>query len=117
MIYTAEELLKKDPIKGSLAREISLIEKKYEEQQLKNIMNDGNQHTEQMVNDLKKINYIEIKQGKDKYIVRYKKKTICWLRSRKHGFSITTSIPRKTIKVKSEDDYNKGLELIKEMIS
>jgi len=116
MIYTAEELLEKNPIKGSLLREIHRLEEQYEKQRLKNIINDGRQHAEKMTSKLEKINDVTIKTTKNKYIIKYKKHTICWLRNRNYGFGITDAIERRTFKVKNDDDFNTGLEMIKKMI-
>ena len=91
-LYTAEELLKQNPITGSLKRDIDKIEREYEEQQAKWKGKKKNQKVlkvDNIINTISnKFKGIETNFNGYEHVVKFKGKNLCYLSQRNYGVAL-----------------------------
>jgi len=89
-LYTAEELLKKNPITGSLKRELDKIDRQLEEQKNKKVKkNQKVLKVEYIINTISnKIKDIETSFNGYEHVVKHKGKNLCYLAQRKYGVGV-----------------------------
>ena len=117
-IYTAEELLKKDPITGKLAREIAELERSYERIHGKKKTKKSNIKVEDLINELSKIHGISIEPRQNEYFIKYKGKSLLRTATRKYGISTGMRKDKNyiTTKIKSKEELKEHIKEIKGMI-
>jgi len=117
-IYTAQELLEKDPITGKLAREIAELERRYEKTHGKKKKEKSNIKVKDLVNELCKNPRITSEKHKNEYFIKNNEKTLCRTADRKYGISIGIRINGKyeTIKVKNHKELKENIKNLKEKI-
>ena len=84
---TAEELLKENPIKGKLKREINEIEEK---QKNKKAPKQKEIKASTVVEKLCKCNHITSHYNGYDNVIKCNGKTICWVSDRKYGVALST---------------------------
>jgi len=116
-IYTAQELLKMNPIEGKLARDIEKLEKRYEKM-YGNKKQKKTVKVNTVIKELEKIPKISIEKKRNEYFVKSKDNTICRIADRKYGVSIGIRKDGKytTVKIKNEKELDDGIKEIKEQI-
>jgi len=117
-IYTAQELLEKEPITGKLAREIAELERQYEKMYGKKEKQKPTIKVKDLVDEITKISDVSFEKHRNEYFIKFKGKTLCRTADRKYGISIGMRVDRKyeTIKVKNKKDLDKNIDEIKEKI-
>ena len=90
-LYTAEELLKKNPLTGQLKRDIEKIEKENEKQRQK-LSKKKNQkvlNVKDIINTISnKLKRIEVNFNGYEHVVKHKGKNLCYVAQRRYGVSV-----------------------------
>ena len=115
---TAQQLLEENPMSPKLKREITMIENKFKEETDKTKQNENKKiEAKTILLILAKIKGVTSYHDGSQNVVKYNKKTICWVADRKYGFSVSTwdtgGKNFKTIKVTNDKEIKDILEIIK----
>ena len=90
-LYTAEELLKKNPLTGQLKREIEKIEKENEARRQKNKKEKNKKvlNVKDIINTISsKFADIETHYNGYEHVIKYKGKNLCYVSQRRYGVAV-----------------------------
>lgn len=120
-LYTVEEQLARDPIKGKLAREIADLERQFEKEQQKQEGRIGpKQKVKPLINKLLKIEGITTYFNKYEHVIKYKDTAFCWISNRKYGVGVTIwdkgGENTRTTRVETKEHMKETIEMLKKRI-